>query len=195
MTTNSIRIKDQGLGDIIGDVMDMALAIDRPNCEKICQFVFNLAQNGGNKTQAAFDAGYGGEKDKDGNKRSEKDRKHIASVEAARLLGNARILAIYEALKAHRFLSRFFVKNLRKEDVIHIMYQNAMDSLTPPPEKNSKHAALKEIAALMGFYSEESKDNLARKLDEEDEMRKAPDTLALIDKAANAVRPDKRKMN
>lgn len=145
-----IKIKEHDLHAIVKDLMGAALSISRPNQGMICEFIINLVENGGNKAKAAFDAGYGPKKTKDGRICTMEERMHFASTESARLLGNAGISTLYEKLLSHRYLSHIFTKSFNKEDSISIFYQLSMMNI----EKNPRQAimALKEAATLAGHY-------------------------------------------
>lgn len=155
---SNITIKEQDLHAIIHDLMDKALAINRPNKEKICHFVVNLVENGGNKTRAALDAGYGEEKDKDGKVRGKEVRNHMASTESARLMADAGILSVYESLLSHRFLSKIFVQTLKKEHMVSILYQAGLKGLNSERNFKSGISALVEAGKLAGFYEIDEKD-------------------------------------
>ena len=77
---SEIKIKEHDLHEIIKDLITDALGINRPNIFKICAFLQNLVENGGHKTKAARDAGYGPEKSKDGQKRTEENRNYIDKI-------------------------------------------------------------------------------------------------------------------
>lgn len=195
----TLTIKEQNLHEIVKDLMEKALEIDRPNREKICQFVINMADNGGRKQKAAYDAGFGGsKKDENGNKRPEEDRQRAAAVEANRLLKDAKILAVYERLISHRLLSVVFARSLQREHIISVMYQVALSSW----EKNPKQAitALKEAATLSGFYKDKSQGDDPELPGKKAELAEATSIIpkyfnANTQKQGTLVVVDKEKLN
>lgn len=195
MNSKGITIKEQDLHAIVQDLMDKALAINRLNKEKICQFVVNLVENGGHKTKAALDAGYGAKKDKDGKVRNDKERNHIACSEATQLLSNADISSVYETLLAHRFMSKIFVKNLTKEHLTSILYQAGLKGLNSERNFKSGISAIVEAAKLAGFYNEDSKKDSDDLDDKKEELIKAAAIFAtLADKTGNTL-VDKKRLN
>ena len=168
----TIRVKEHDLHVIIKDLIDKALEIDRPNKEKICRFIVNLVNNGGNKSIAAMDAGLGGsEKDANGNKRTFEQMRSAAATEANRLLKNAQILSVYEKLLAHRMTSIIFTQSMSKEHIINVLYQIGINS----HDKNPRQAvaALKEAATLAGYYRENAQGDEENVLQKIDELHKA----------------------
>ena len=148
--TTEIKIKEHDLHDIIKDLIDSALDVDRKNKAKICSFVVNLVENGGHKTKAARAAGFGAQRGKDGSLQTEEMRNNVASSEADRLLKNDKISSLYDTLLSHRYTAEIFTKSFSPEHVIHILYQIAMKTKDKNPGQAIK--ALKEASTLAGHY-------------------------------------------
>lgn len=198
MADKTIKIKEHDLHEIVKSLMDKAIAIDRPNKEKICNFIINLVENGGKRRVAAYDAGYGTERDENGNVRTDEERKNIAGVEATRLLRDDKILAVYEELRAHKFLARVFVRTLKKEHLISVLYQAGIKALCSEKYMKSGVAALKEVGILAGFYSDESMREAADFLGIKDEVKEGSGTISELLAEANRVGmrlTDKKKLN
>ncbi len=196
--SKNLTIKEQNLHAIVKDLMDKALAISRPNKEKICRFVVNLVENGGKKADAAMAAGYGSKKDENGNERSFDDRRNIASSEAYRLLKNDAIFAVYEALLSHRFLSNIFVNHLKKEHLASVFYQAGMialeDCLNSGKKITPAIAALREAGILAGFYDESSRKDPNALDDKKEEVAQAAAIFAvLLDKTGKTIFDNERK--
>lgn len=192
--SKNLTIKEQDLHAIVKDLMDKALAISRPNKEKICKFVVNLVENGGHKTKAALDAGYGEEKDRNGQKQTLEQRKGIASTEAIRLLKSAEISAVYESLLSHRFLSQVFVKNLTKEHIISILYQAGLIGLCSERNFKSGISALVEASKLAGFSDDDSRKDIDRLIAAQEEIARASTILpSLVAQARKTLSENKRK--
>lgn len=182
--SKNLIIKEQDLHAIVKDLMDKALAVDRPNKEKICKFVVNLVENGGNKSQAAYDAGYGPKKDGKGKIRTEKERRYLAKGDGHRLLTNADISAVYETLLSHRFLSTIFVQNITKAHLVSVLYQAGINGLNSERNFKSGIAAIKEVASMLGYLSEDSRRDADRVVDAKDEVVAAMGILPdLLEKA------------
>ncbi|WP_299079087.1 hypothetical protein [uncultured Paraglaciecola sp.] len=178
-----LRIKEYDLHEIIKDLVDAALEIDRPNKEKICKFIVNLVDNGGNKTMAAIDAGFGAKKGKDGKARTLDERKAVASTEGDRLLRNAAISSLYEKLLSHRFISTIFTKTFTKEHSANILYQIGMNTYETNPRQAI--AAFKEASTLAGHYKD---------MDDSSDEEKQKRTAELI-KAGNVIDAWKHAQN
>lgn len=190
-----IIIREQDLHAITKELMDKALAINRLNKEKICQFVANLVENGGHKTKAALDAGYGAKKDKDGKVRNDKERNHIACSEATQLLSNTDISGVYEKLLTHRFMSKIFVKNLTKEHLMSILYQAAIIGLESKQTFKSGISAIVEVGKLAGFYAEDSKKDDDALNDKKEELIEAAAIFATLATKAGNTLVDKKRLN
>lgn len=128
---------DQDLNKIIYEMVEEVISIDRPNKEKICNFVVNLVLNGGNQTQAALDAGYS---------------KESARQEASRLLTNDNIRSIYERMLSHRFISQIFRKTLSKEHLVNLCYQIAQRNFYSEKTQSVAVKAIEQICKIMGYY-------------------------------------------
>lgn len=128
---------DQDLNKIIYEMVEDVISIDRPNKEKICNFVVNLVLNGGRKEQAALDAGYS---------------KATAASEAYRLLNDAKINAIYERFLAHRFVTGIFRKTLSKEHLVNLCYQIAQRNFYSEKTQSVAVKAIEQICKIMGYY-------------------------------------------
>ncbi len=140
---SNISIKEMDLNVLTEELVNEALEIDRPDRERICNFVLNLATNGGRRTQAALDAGYGS---------NDEAGKKVASSKAARLLENAGISSLYKKICAYKFRQNIFVKLIEKQHLTHMLYQLAISC-----QKNNPRAsigAIQEIGKLSGFYEE-----------------------------------------
>ena len=161
-----MKIKEQDLHEVVKDLIDEALEIDRPNKEKICNFVLNLITNGDRKTRAAIDAGYGDET-KEGNK--------VASVEAARLLGDARIKSVYDKLRRAKLSANLFNKAFDKQHVIYLLYQIGMNCA----DTNAKQSitAFKEAATLAGFYTSDAMEQANFAMEKAEEVSKSVEIL------------------
>ncbi len=127
--------------------MQEAANLDRPNKEKICDFIINLSNNGGKQQQAALDAGYGNASTDEG--------RNVAGATAARLLRDVRISELYEKLKNLKFSSEIFTKSFTKDHIVAIYYQLGMKLVDKNPAKAI--VAWKEAATLSGFYEDEAR--------------------------------------
>ena len=158
-----MKIKEQDLHEATKDLINEALEIDRPNKEKVCNFIVNLVNNGGHKTRAALDAGYGDDT---------KEGRASAAAEAVRLLKNVKINSVYENLSRSKLSSTLFNKAFDKQHVIYLLYQIGMNCA----DTNAKQSitAFKEAATLAGFYTDEA-------------MQEATNAMAKAEEVAQSV--------
>lgn len=140
-----MNIKQQDLHEITRELVDATLDIDRPNREKICDFILNLSNNGGHKQRAAIEAGYGDQTP---------SGMSTAAAEATRLLKDVKIAAVYEKLQRIKFSEKILAKSLSKDHYISLYYQIAISCA----DKNLGQAikALKEAATLSGYYADDA---------------------------------------
>ena len=159
-----MKIKDQDLHEITKELIDEALELDCAHKDKICNFVFNLLNNGGNKTRAALDAGYGDASTDEGRK--------VACVQAQHILAKVSVKALYDKLSRYKLSSDLFGKVFNKQHLIYILYQMGMNFA----DKNAKQsiAAFKEAATLSGFY-------------QDDALAEATNAMAKAEEVANSV--------
>lgn len=123
------------------------------NRSMVIKFLLALSENGGNQTQAALDAGYGGEEDG----RSEKDRRHMASVEAARLLGNVRIKKAHLLLCESNDITEIVNKVTNKERIVALLVDHALANFYTSPTAFKGDMEL--VAKLKGYMAEEDAGN------------------------------------
>lgn len=150
---------DQDLNKIIYEMVEEVISIDRPNKEKICNFIVNLVLNGGRQEQAALDAGYS---------------KKAAGAEASRLLTDVKIRAIYERFLAHRFVTGIFRKTLTKEHLVNLCYQIAQRNFYSEKTQSVAVKAIEQICKIMGYYEPIETKNITDYGDLLEQLSKVP---------------------
>ena len=181
-------IKEQDLHKFTKDLIDAAVKIDRPNREKICNFVLNLATNGGKRMEAALEAGYGSNKDEAGKK--------VASSKAATLLENDEIFSLYDKIFALRFTSTIFAKLLEKEHRIALLYQVFFHCYEE--KTHVSVSAFQEISRLKGDYEDKGDSDIGKllaRLDELNQKDKMYEAFMNFHKLPKDAPPDKERLN
>lgn len=171
----SVAIKEKDLHALVDELVDDAIKIDRPNKEKICNYVINLVNNGGHKTKAARAAGYGGQYDENGKRRTDEERNRIAGAEGYRLLKNEQILSLYEKLAKQKFSAKIFCDSLDKQHLISRAYKEFERLKEEKPR--TAHAFFQEVCKMKGFYVEQVNVDNAKLAEQQAEILEAVEAI------------------
>jgi len=138
---------------VVSDLMNITRELTARDKDKACEFVAHLVANGGNKTKAALDAGFGETADKKGVKPKTEEQK-IASARnmACDLLKNPSVKLVYDQLFEQKFAGNILRKLITKDHMIYLYY--AVFHHYWLDDKKCGHAltALNEICKLEGYH-------------------------------------------
>ena len=168
-----VKMKETDLYEIIAEMINAVMATDSLNKVRVCNFILNLVNNGGNQTQAAREAGYGQAITKDGKKQTEQERNNVAGVEACRLLRLPKIREVYEKIFNSRMAANAFAKSFTREDAIAVFWRAGLKQINENPENPSAgFKALREAALLARFYDMPTNISLNLTVEESEKLMK-----------------------
>lgn len=132
--------------------------INCKNRSKVVKFLIILAQNGGNKAQAALKAGLGNVNEREGV--TSQEEFHVAATQADRLMKNVKVKKAYKLLCNSNDLAEIVRMMGNKDQLVVLLMEQAMLHFNIPNGVLKSNFEL--IAKLRGYFTESDPDEADR---------------------------------